>query len=583
VKSPRRRVHEAQHRSMPFALVLMLFSPLLARATESEGVCQPPEEGEIGAAGVVEGHVLDAHGRPLAGMKVALKLQPRSDDSPWWPTKITESTGSFQFLNVPEGEFSVTATAPTRSERVMMKVVRGQLGLVTVTFPPSASIRGVVRDDLGNPIDHARVSVSSDLARGEVASDKDGRFAIEGLSPGRYLVTASEFLVAARVQREVVAGDTVDLVLQRPHFLVLDVRDDQGNPLKSSSVDGNLGRHSGTHMIEISDDLPHALEVSGEGHGSKLVPLAGLKRGRDGNIHLGTVQLNRGREVSGKVVDARTREPIRGAAVLLRARSLQTEPRDSDGFFNNDEVGDDRYLPVPRTDLEGCFKIRIDPEVRELVFHSQFHRIARAPIPTTPKDWVVPLDRGLELTLKIRGPDGSVRVVVDGPTYRSLRVPVPGEFRVGGMNRGKHWIRIESLSNEHQLYSGTRVEISNRSVQLDVEPRVGPIELRLKVTNEDGRGRLLLLPGKVGLPANDRELSIQEAIAIAPSSDRGSFEALSPGRYTALWIRPELGGFGVANTIIELDSEGAETRTLYLKVPPSDLIRSTRARRISAH
>lgn len=208
------------------------------------GVAVPragPLEVTLSGAGLVEGLVLDAAGRPAEGAEVAF-------------------TGGDQVLVVtsgPSGGFA--AEVPPRSYRISARrgeaaaalpsplavaagqVVRGlQLRLGT-----SAALQGVVVDSAGAPIARATVGISPAGEGGELgrtATGADGRFAFRGLAAGAYDLDAGAegFAAVVRQGLTVAPGDAfeVRLTLAGTGAVEGAVSDGQGRPLAGARVRG---------------------------------------------------------------------------------------------------------------------------------------------------------------------------------------------------------------------------------------------------------------------------------------------------------------------------------------------------------
>ncbi len=177
---------------------------------------------------LLRGRVVDAEGRPVPGVLV---LGVPAVDSPAEWTERTASDGSFRLLGLPRGSCTLRAWTfdddlRLASEPRTVEVPRE--APVELRLPRASSLRGVVRDALdGAPIRDATVTAipleGTPVRAGEFAplrtrTDGEGRFTIDGLSPGRTRLQVSSeryatALTAPQVPSEA-PGPVLEVVLQ---------------------------------------------------------------------------------------------------------------------------------------------------------------------------------------------------------------------------------------------------------------------------------------------------------------------------------------------------------------------------------
>jgi len=125
----------------------------------------------------VEGRVLAADGKPVAGAKVA---QGADRWGSHYPDTATDEAGRFRFTNCRAGEMILTVQAKEYSPDLRKITVASNLPGVNFSLEPAHRIRGRVVDPQGNPV--AGAFVAADTWRGyrsiefRVDTDKNGKF-----------------------------------------------------------------------------------------------------------------------------------------------------------------------------------------------------------------------------------------------------------------------------------------------------------------------------------------------------------------------------------------------------------------------
>lgn len=148
--------------------------------------------------GAIEGVVRDQQTNlPVPGAAVIA-----SSDSP--PVELADvnervvtadGAGTFRFRGLRPGAYDLSARAGVRSSRVSVGVgigVAEQQTNIVVLIGAGATIRGKVVDDSGAPASKVTVTaLGGDGEPGRAISDDAGAFVFEGLSPGRWALTAT--------------------------------------------------------------------------------------------------------------------------------------------------------------------------------------------------------------------------------------------------------------------------------------------------------------------------------------------------------------------------------------------------------
>jgi protocatechuate 3,4-dioxygenase beta subunit len=156
----------------------------------------------------LSGTVVDgATSQPLAGVEVSLQTEKWSAVG---EPAVSDGQGRFAFTGLAPGEYILSAEGSFGTIHygdapdpgwVSTVRVGGEGGDKSVVFRivPRGAIEGVVRDEFGDPMMHAQVSVSRPVWRdgrsimanaGQKSTDDRGRYRFGSLAPGNYIVCA---------------------------------------------------------------------------------------------------------------------------------------------------------------------------------------------------------------------------------------------------------------------------------------------------------------------------------------------------------------------------------------------------------
>jgi hypothetical protein len=170
--------------------------------------------------GTVTGRVLEADGiTPAASVPVQLAAQvltevslsgERASRLGAIATAVTGAAGEFRFENVPAGDVAVRAIRQATFEQAdaASVLVGGGVADLLLALPGGGgTVRGIVRDALGNVVPFATVAGGPTLTR----ADANGAFEILGLPLGRFTVYGQGFDSPALGQVEVTTTGPDDL------------------------------------------------------------------------------------------------------------------------------------------------------------------------------------------------------------------------------------------------------------------------------------------------------------------------------------------------------------------------------------
>ncbi|MFP2927005.1 carboxypeptidase regulatory-like domain-containing protein [Pyxidicoccus sp. 3LG] len=240
----------------------------------------------LARASSVTGRVTDAEGRPLKGLELALVLP--GPEHPPYHSELQEKTWADE-----DGRFLLDAKAPgnyviaVRDERFRPVAFPVQTPSedVHLTMRPGASVAGTVVDAQGLPLEDFLVELQDPELEDAPSpgptqrTDEQGRFHLQGVKPGHYLLLASRETdgIARRAWREVTLGDgtrsEVELRVEAERTLSGLVVDGAGRPLADVFV----------RARPPQEDAPH---WKTEGRYTHHGPPPGTPTGPDGRFLL---------------------------------------------------------------------------------------------------------------------------------------------------------------------------------------------------------------------------------------------------------------------------------------------------------
>jgi hypothetical protein len=181
-----------------------------------------------GSTAAIEGRVVDAEGRPVTWARVQAVRRLKYWNGPFYESTVgvadeTDDRGQFRLHSLPAGTYVVAAVPPTDGASVYRRtyhpetaalgraepvaVGEGAKPVVTIRLERVTVVRvtGIVFDANGMPVPNQSVSAlgpytseDGDVWRSQVhrrpavssVSAADGTFALNGLSPGQYVLSA---------------------------------------------------------------------------------------------------------------------------------------------------------------------------------------------------------------------------------------------------------------------------------------------------------------------------------------------------------------------------------------------------------
>lgn len=206
----------------------------------------------VGRTASVSGLVRDPHGRPCAGVRVAVGDRTELGWAPFGlANEPTGDDGRFTKRGLRPGKYTLTTASPDYlPARLELELEDGQERTeVLVDLQPGKSISGVAVDDTGKPLPNIKVAASRtrNVAPGTevqtssgaeaTTTDAAGRFVLGGLDAATADVSAWGTGYARAAQQNVAVG-SADLVLRLPRQGSLrgKVIDAAGQPVAGSSL-----------------------------------------------------------------------------------------------------------------------------------------------------------------------------------------------------------------------------------------------------------------------------------------------------------------------------------------------------------
>ncbi len=288
----------------------------------------------------VRGSVLFTDGRPAAGAQVFATAQSGGRGVYMAPQARTDATGAFDLFPVPPGDYLLTVrhTGALPAQREVKGVEEGAvLAGVEIRLSAGERIRGVVRTAAGGPAAGLTVTaqpkdpgttVGSATTWGQGRSDPEGKFDLEGLTPGAYLVTAHGARGGARVSADAQTGaEDVVLVLPATGAVAGKVVLPSGLPVTSCFVrleqeggaPGGIMLHERVSAADgsfrIGDLAAGAYTLTAQGEGAFSEPLRGVEVVGDGVTGEIVLTLLPGATVRGRVLDGED-QPMSGVRVM---------------------------------------------------------------------------------------------------------------------------------------------------------------------------------------------------------------------------------------------------------------------------
>lgn len=186
------------------------------RVTLVEGQAPAPLELVLSESAVIRGRVIGLESRDYADVRVSAA----SSEGRWGSSSGVDFEGAFLLEGVGPGTWTVQGRMSEGGRVANAEVTLSEGALeasVDLDFGAGLTLKGRILR-AGAPVDGARVFASREGAPegASAMTNSEGRYALSGLSPGEYLVTAMEGFGEAAVERTIVLEGDGSLDLEFP-------------------------------------------------------------------------------------------------------------------------------------------------------------------------------------------------------------------------------------------------------------------------------------------------------------------------------------------------------------------------------
>jgi hypothetical protein len=339
---------------------------------------------QLGKAWRIGGVVVDDKGQPIANALVNPRVvfQKRPGDNMELGVGddfTTDANGRWSFASVPDTDQEISAEISHPDLMPEWMTLPRSIYELKESEEPHAEIKmqrgivvsGRVVDDSGQPIVGAQLRTQMSNVLRQATTDKEGKFALTGCKAGPTRVVISAPGKATMLEIVDVAADMqpLEFTMQPGRHLRIRVLDPDGNPSPKARVflqewKGRVNYSEFDHINQYADDngVWEWNEAPLDEIVADIAPRQGMQLPRQkfkAREEEYVIKLNRPLEISGTVVDAVTKQPIK------EFRVVPGRGRGNDDVFWNEndafEVTNGKFSQ--RIDYPGeCHLVRIEAQ-----------------------------------------------------------------------------------------------------------------------------------------------------------------------------------------------------------------------------
>jgi uncharacterized GH25 family protein len=345
---------------------------------------------------IVQGRVLDASDNPIKDARVWVG---RAHFSGTQETK-TDAKGVFSFRGVTEGSQSFSVLAKKFTPVVTNLTVKAGMAEVLFRLSPGATLRGIVKNETGEPLSGVRISLEgehggiSQKYDFEMTSGPDGRFEWNGAPEEEELKFSflKQGYEAKRRQTLRISEENIITLRQGRKVQAWVVDAETGKPI--TKFRGGVGRTynhfadgdqfyadwpglkeysnpNGTFTADLNDEETNGVKAEADDYAAKVETLPAAENG----VVQVTLRLKPSASIRGVLVNAQG-QPVPGASVALTRENNIGSPlqlrKGRLGSYSNGSK-------IVTTDAEGKFMLGSPPETGGIVIASAEAGFARAP------------------------------------------------------------------------------------------------------------------------------------------------------------------------------------------------------------
>lgn len=561
----------------------------------------------VARGGTVAGTVVDAAGQPVPF--AAVRVMPSRGMAMGIGNQrirqaAADDRGEFRITGLARTEMAIMAITESASSEALEVDLRqtGEAGGLVLALTISGTIAGVVVDGAGEPVAEAQVTAYPDfwsgapsddfLLRGTSAAitDGGGRFELQGLPQGTYRLRASRARVRSMefVEPGVQAatGDRdVKLVLEQPGGIKGVVQFEGGGAPQAFTVTvgfpPGVPVASGSGAFALGELPPGTYDVTFRGTEFAPRTVRDVAVSAGAIKDMGTVEVERGRSLSGRVVDG-DGHAVAGAQVMA-ARQLMGDGKSSTA---NIGAGGDEFFGTRRTTTgdDGSFHLggMGAGELQLVAEHDQHGRSFPVSVPAGASSMVYdltlrPFGGVFGVVTRNREPAASVPVFASpkggGQQMLIVQTGQDGSYVIERLPEGPHRITA-SLSGKDMVSASSAgkdiIVEGGGKVQADIDIQLGDVTLSVLIQGKDGAAidaaQVFLIGGQVS-PTTAKELTemvlqsssggVKQVLAMGTS--KAEFQSVAPGQYSVCVI-PINGDMNDMNFQMRLQQHAAQLK-----------------------